>query len=113
MDNVEEDTFGEKGFSSPKELYKYLLENKPEEELVFSHGDYCLPNIFSENNEISGFIDLGRSGISDKWQDIALCVRSLEHNFGSDIYKEKFFKELGIPCDEKKVRYYILLDELF
>lgn len=113
MDNVEEDTFGKNGFTSPKDLYKYLVENKPKEELVFSHGDYCLPNIFSKNNEISGFIDLGRSGVSDKWQDIALCVRSLEHNLGSNIYKAKFFKELGIPCNEEKLKYYILLDELF
>jgi aminoglycoside phosphotransferase len=31
-------------FSSPQDLLEYLITNKPkDEELVFTHGDYCLP----------------------------------------------------------------------
>lgn len=100
-------------FDSPEELYEFLVKNKPNEELVFSHGDYCLPNLFIENGVISGFIDLGRSGIADKWQDIALCKRSLEHNYRSSIYSELLFKYLDVKPDYEKIQYYILLDELF
>jgi aminoglycoside phosphotransferase len=44
MNNWKEST----QFNTPKELYDYLLANQHEEELVFSHGDYCLPNVFLE-----------------------------------------------------------------
>ena len=40
-----------------------------------------MPNILINNNEISGFIDLGDAGVGDKWRDITLCYRSLKHNF--------------------------------
>jgi len=121
LDNVEPETFGEDGFEDPEALLKWLIQNKPEEELVFSHGDFCLPNIFAQNDEISGFIDLGRAGVADKYQDIALCYRSLKHNFEGKYGGEKYenfnpdilFEKLGITPDWDKINYYILLDELF
>lgn len=113
INDAEPGTFGIWGFPDPLALYEYLDANRPEEELVFSHGDYCLPNIFFSKNEISGFLDLGRSGIADRWQDIALCVRSLRHNLKTDAYRERFFQELGIEPNEEKIRYFVLLDELF
>ena len=121
IEDAEPDTFGENGFENPNHLLEWLLSNKPEEELVFSHGDFCLPNILIENGEVSGYIDLGRTGISDKWQDIALCYRSLLHNFDGKytgkqyqgFYTEVFFEKLGLEPNWEKIRYYILLDELF
>jgi kanamycin kinase/aminoglycoside 3'-phosphotransferase-3 len=120
MDNVEPETFAANGFNNPMSLYEYLNSNRPTEEYVLIHGDYCLPNVFFDNNEVSGYLDLGYCGIGDKWQDIALAVRSLRH-YLEDIGKEEeyaalykiFFNELGIEPDEQKIRYYILLDELF
>ncbi len=100
-------------FNTPEELYEYLANNQHKEEMVFSHGDYCLPNIFLSDDKVSGFIDLGRSGIGDKWQDIALCVRSIKHNLKDDHYIDLFFEHLGIDANHDKVKYYILLDELF
>lgn len=121
MDNVQPDTFGEGGFENPQELLKWLLENRPKEDLVLSHGDLCLPNVFFKNNQISGFIDLGKICVGDRYQDIAICYRSLINNYkgvygggireGLDI--DKFFEKLGIKPDWEKIRYYILLDELF
>lgn len=121
MDNVEPETFGENGFRNPEELLKWLCEHRPEEEPVLSHGDFCLPNIFAEGNGICGFIDLGRMGKADKWQDIALCYRSLRHNYagkyGGGAYgsfkAELLFEGLGVEPDWEKINYYILLDELF
>ena len=121
IEDAEPDTFGENGFENPNHLLEWLLSNKPEEELVFSHGDFCLPNILIENGEVSGYIDLGRTGISDKWQDIALCYRSLLHNFGGKytgkqyqgFYENMLFEKLGLEPNWEKIRYYILLDELF
>ena len=121
VDNVEPDTFGENGFESPKHLLDWLEHNRPEEDFVFSHGDYCLPNIFIEDGKISGFLDLGKTGCADRYQDIALCYRSLKDNFegtyGGGIYEgfdpDSLFTELGIEPDWDKIKYYILLDELF
>lgn len=120
VSDAEPDTFGEKGFESPADLLKWLKENKPVPEPVLSHGDFCLPNIMLDNGKVSGFIDLGDMGVSDKWNDIALCYRSLKHNFdgtyGGKVYPDfdadMLFEKLGITPDWEKIRYYILLDEL-
>lgn len=121
LDNVEPDTFGENGFRNPEALLQWLYDNQPREELVLSHGDYCLPNIFGTDSEPTGYIDLGKTGIADKWCDIALCYRSLSHNYSGKYHGRVYqgfddmslFKELGIEPDMEKIRYYILLDELF
>lgn len=121
LDNAEPTTFGDGGFKDPKELLQWLEDNRPDYEPVLSHGDFCLPNIFIENGGISGFIDLGDTGIGDKWRDIALCYRSLKHNFdGSfggkvypDFHPEMLFDALEIEPNQEKLKFYILLDELF
>lgn len=105
---------GSSGFSSPQELLDYLKRNTPkDEELVFTHGDYCLPNIFADNDCLTGFIDIGRGGAADLWQDVALCLRSLWHNFNTREYDDLLLTHIGIPMNEEKLNYYILLDELF
>lgn len=110
------------GFSSPEELLEWLYENKIEEERGFIHGDLCLPNIFLLEDGNLAFIDLGRSGIGDSANDIALLSRSIENNVsgrynGGVSYpgyrEEMLFKKLGIKKDEEKLRYFLLLDELF
>ena len=114
-----EDWNDDTDFASPRELYNWLYINRPVEELCFTHGDYCLPNIMISGGTLSGFIDLGGSGVADKWQDIALCVRSLNYNLRHlapqlrHEYTDLLFTYLGAKPDEEKLRYYILLDELF
>lgn len=121
MEDCEIGTYGKNGFKSPEQLLEWLKANKPDEIPVFSHGDLCLPNVFADNGEITGFIDLGRCGIADKYQDIALCYRSICNNIGGKyndkLYKsfnvQRLFDELQIKPDMELIRYYILLDELF
>ena len=95
------------------------LEAAPPGGLVFSHGDFCLPNIFIREGRISGFVDLSDAGISDKWRDIALCWRSLKLNMdGSyggkphpDFDPDRLFEALGMEPDRERIKYYLLLDE--
>ncbi|HAR4105986.1 TPA: phosphotransferase [Staphylococcus aureus] len=101
-------TFTELLYEAP-----YLKSYQDEEELVFSHGDLGDSNIFVKDGKVSGFIDLGRSGRADKWYDIAFCVRSIREDIGEEQYVELFFDLLGIKPDWEKIKYYILLDELF
>ncbi|MGN0505326.1 MAG: APH(3') family aminoglycoside O-phosphotransferase [Lachnospiraceae bacterium] len=121
IDRAEPDTFGENGFESPAHLLSWLEEHKPAYEPVLSHGDFCLPNIFFEAGKVSGFIDLGDTGVGDRWRDISLCYRSLKHNFDGTFggrpvpgfNPDLLFEALGITPNREKLRYYILLDELF
>ena len=120
VEDAEPDTYGEGGFRDPEDLLDWLCANRPEEELTLTHGDYCLPNVFGEGDAFRGLIDLGRMGVADKWQDIALCYRSLCHNadgtYGvvyENVKPELLFEALGLEPDWEKIRYYILLDELF
>lgn len=120
-EDAEPTTFGEGSFNNPNHLLEWLENHRPSFEPVLSHGDYCLPNIFLENGQIKGFIDLGKTGVSDKWNDIALCYRSLMHNFdgtyGGKVYEnfspDLLFEKLGIEPDWEKIKWYLLLDELF
>lgn len=99
------------GFYNEQDVYEYLIKNIPVEDKVLTHGDYCFNNYFACNNHISGFIDMGRGGIGERYQDIALCVRELMDYEKS--YTELLFSYLNIKPDYEKIRYYILLDELF
>ncbi len=111
-----------KEFSDYASLYAYLSENRPTEELVFSHGDYCLPNVFLSGEEPCGFLDLGNAGIADKWYDIHMCLWSLWYNFcelggmSEDDFascKTLFFEALSLEPNAEKLRYHALMDEFF
>ncbi len=120
LDNVEPTTFGPGGFKDPEALLHWLERNRPSYEPVLSHGDFCLPNVFFTETGISGFIDLGDAGVGDRWRDIALCHRSLRHNMSGkyaskerEIDADRLFDALGVKPDAEKLRWYLLLDELF
>lgn len=96
------------------DLYRELLDTRPDtEDLVLTHGDYCLPNILIDSWEIGGFIDWGSGGISDRYQDLALASRSLIYNFG-ERWVPLLFEKYGLEnINYAKIKYYRLLDEFF
>jgi aminoglycoside phosphotransferase len=93
---------------------------------VFTHGDYCLPNVIvreqrgdrgarsdAKQLQLSGFIDCGRAGVADRYQDLALCARSITRNLGR-AWIPVFFEDYGIPRpDEAQIEFYTLLDDFF
>lgn len=97
-------------FSDTSEFYKWLCENKPSEELVFSHGDLNA-NVFIDGNNYC-FYDLGRAGIADKWLDIAFCISDIRE-YKNKKYEDMFFKLLNIEPNYEKIEYFLLLDEMF
>jgi aminoglycoside 3'-phosphotransferase-2 len=119
--NMERGSIDENNFElhrhghSQRELFADLLVNLPEkEDLVVTHGDYCLPNILinPETEEITGFVDVGRVGVSDRYQDLALCSRSIGWNMGQT-WIEPFMYAYGLRMDKAKYNFYTLLDEFF
>ena len=106
----------------PQKLYQTLFERRPfQEDLVFCHGDYCLPNIVllesgAPLGTLSGFVDVGRAGIADRYQDLALVTRSLEghHNPCFHGLSVLFLERYGLEhLEQDKLEYYRLLDEFF
>lgn len=100
----------------PAVLFERLLrERPPSEDLVFTHGDYCLPNVLidRERHRVSGYIDWSHAGVADRYMDLALAARSLVYNFGPG-YEPLFWDAYGLKeVDATKLAYYQLLDEFF
>lgn len=98
-----------------KEEIDELIDNIPEEDLVFTHGDYCLPNIMidEELGHVVGFVDLGRAGIADRYHDLALCLGSIQYNTGQD-YRQTFLEAYGLftVWDEDKIKFFQKLEDL-
>jgi aminoglycoside phosphotransferase len=111
---VEEEDFDEERQGRTAEgLFEELLATVPtDEDLVFTHGDYCVPNVILENGNLSGFVDWESAGVADRYQDIALLTRSVWYNFGED-WEESMFEIYDIEPDWKKIDFYKLLDEFF
>jgi aminoglycoside phosphotransferase/GNAT superfamily N-acetyltransferase len=99
---------------SPVLLFEELLDSQPDyENLHFTHGDYCLPNVLIDDGQISGFIDWGLAGVADRYRDLALAARSLRHNWGEE-WVGRFFDAYGIKrLNKDKLAFYTLLDEFF
>ena len=117
--DCESETFGPGGFENPKALLDWLKSHLPKQDRVVTHGDFCLPNLFTNGKKFTGFIVVGIAGTGDRWMDLALGWRSLKHNsdghYGKiypNIDPDDLFRAAGVPKDEEKLRYYILLDEL-
>ncbi|MCL4863373.1 MAG: aminoglycoside 3'-phosphotransferase [Caldilineaceae bacterium] len=111
---VDPDDFDEQrlGKSVAEVLAELEGTRPPTEDLVLTHGDYCLPNILLDGGKLSGFIDLGRAGVADRFQDLALAARSLAYNFGEE-WVPLLFEHYGIAPDPHKMAYFQLLDEFF
>ena len=112
---VDEDDFHEpRRGRSARELYHELLLQRPQkEDLVITHGDYCLPNVIIDNGAVSGFVDWGRAGVSDRYKDLAVAIRSIKRNLGPGL-ERAFLEAYGVSNpDAKKIEYYQLLDEFF
>jgi len=98
----------------PADLYTEMLATRPASETaVFTHGDFCLPNVMVAGGQLSGFIDLGRAGIGDPYRDLALIGRSLARNLAAD-WTGRFFARYGLAApDAARLKYFRLLDEFF
>lgn len=112
---VDEDDFDqERQGKTAQEILAFLQNHRPaEDDLVFNHGDYSLPNILLQEKKISGFVDLSRAGVSDRYNDLAIASRSIRYNLGEQ-YEKLFFDVYGIKdVDQEKINYYRTMDELF
>ena len=68
-----------------KDELSSIKANLPaEEDLVFTHGDYCLPNILIRDGSLSGIIDWGYAGVGDRYIDFVSADYTIRKNMGSE-----------------------------
>jgi len=113
--NIDTSQFDEKwSHKSVGELFEEIIKLKPEKyDLVFSHGDYCLPNILVKEGKLSGFVDWSYGGINDRYFDFAAVAWSIGYNYGEEWIKY-FFEDYGLENVEwDRIRFYQMLNEFF
>lgn len=101
----------------PETLLERVKAEQPYAEkvadLVVCHGDACLPNVLldPETLELTGFIDLGRLGLADRYADLALTTAQLLDEW--DQPADEFLRGYGLEePDQRRLDFYLLLDPL-
>ncbi len=72
---VDEANFDEErlGRTAPELLVELDAYRPDDEARVLTHGDPCLPNVMFDEARVAGFLDCGRVGVADPYQDLALA----------------------------------------
>jgi len=79
---------------------------------VVTHGDFTLDNVVLDGGRLAGSVDVGRAGVADRYQDLALLWAGLGE-FG-DALQRRFLASYGVPTpDMHKLRFHLALDEWF
>lgn len=97
------------------DVWRDLLARRPaDEDLVVTHGDASWPNFILRPDSAAGMVDLGRGGVADRCQDLALFIRSAKRNFPLLPIDELVARgyPLGAP-DAARLTFYRELDEFF
>lgn len=80
---------------------------------VVTHGDYSLDNLLlDEHCQVTGLIDLGRLGLADPYQDLAILWNCLGE-FGANL-QQSMWAAYGIQApDDDRLQFHLCLDEMF
>jgi aminoglycoside 3'-phosphotransferase-1 len=73
---------------SAEDVWKAIQTQLPlEPDLVVTHDDFSLDNVLIEDSGITGCIDVGGTGLADRYHDLAICwsdLPNMERTLKSD-----------------------------
>lgn len=112
---VDEDDFDDdhEGWSATEMLAEVERLAPATRSGVVTHGDFSLGNlILDDEMRVTGCIDLGRVGVADPYQDIAILWQNLS-DFGGAAQR-RFLGAIGVEePDLDRLTFHRCLDELF
>lgn len=111
---VDEDDFDdERAGQTAAQVWQEMTDLLPmAADPVVTHGDFSLDNLFVQDGEVAGCIDVGRAGIADRYQDLAILHNCLG-DFGPDLQRQ-MFESYGVrQPDQRKLRFHLMLDAFF
>ncbi|GIG64738.1 aminoglycoside 3'-phosphotransferase [Phytomonospora endophytica] len=91
------------------------LRGNDTEDLVLTHGDYCLPNVLldPETLTVTGVVDVGRFGLADRYTDLTTMAGSIDGPLNPQYTREhtdRFLWRYGLArLDEAKAGFYGVL----
>lgn len=96
-----------------QQVWQSLMEWLPfNSDRVVTHGDFSLDNLLIDNGVVAGCIDVGRAGVADRYQDLAILWNCLG-DFGSAL-QDRLMMSYGVTSvDDSKLQFHLVLDELF
>ena len=101
------------GANPGKVLDHLMTQAIPSSNLVFTHGDYCFPNLMLDGGRISGILDWGIAGIGDRHRDFLSCELTIKRNCGEE-WVPAFYEAYGATeVDPERIRFFWLLDRFF
>ncbi len=81
-------------------------------ERVVTHGDFSLDNIFLADGRVTGCLDVGRLGVADPYQDVAILWNNLSE-YGAAL-QAIWLSAYGVtPPDTARLAFHCCLDEFF
>ena len=101
---------------SPADMLAELVALRPagEPEWVVGHGDLYPVNVLADpaSGVLTGYLDVGRTALMDRYTDLALVANAIRWHFGED-WLLPFFRQYGIDQpDLNRLRFFRLLDAL-
>ena len=99
---------------TPEDILNRL--NKMKERLkedIVTHGDFCLPNVLVESDDVSGVVDWSKCGVADCHRDFSALDGSIKRNLGEK-YIAEFYDAYGISpkdVDLELINFYKLVDQ--
>ena len=75
-------------------------------DVVFCHGDYCLPNVLAEDLRVVGVIDWSNGGYADRRYDLATALWTIRFNLHDDRYLQPFLDGYGYRGTVESLRFF-------
>ena len=113
---VDEDDFDDEraGWTAPQALAHARANAPKSEDLVLTHGDASLPNFIWAPGQPVTLLDLGRFGVADRYQDLAIFLHSAEYNHPHIDARALLREHYPLAeIDEAACDFYRLMDEFF